>query len=180
MTIISAQKAIEILKQGKSLEDFILNECFSFVELQDVDFEVKSNLIFINCVFKKKISTFSGYHREDIVFKGCVFYDVFSLHAIFTYKKLLIDGCTFHQYAAINNGGFYGGIILKDNIFEDFADFEDQDIRGNATFINNKFLGGTNLAHPKGGPHGAHFTHPPHLEGNTGLEQYEKGKRSSW
>lgn len=179
MTSISAAKALEILKKSQKIENASIQGLLELGALQNEDFDILIGLSFYNCEFLDRVTSWSVYHREKLAFKNCVFKGIVEL-STFTFKELLIEGCHFYEYAALNGGGFYSEVILKDNIFEEFADFEDQDIRGNSSFINNQFKAGTNLMHPKGGPSGAHFAHPPYLEGNTGLDKFENGKRDSY
>jgi hypothetical protein len=179
MTSISAAKVLETLKKSQKIENASIQGVLELGTLQNEDFDILIDLSFYNCEFLDRVSSWSVYHREKFAFKNCVFKGIVTL-STFTFKEILIEGCHFYDYAALNCGGFYGEVILKGNIFEEFADFEDQDIRGHASFINNHFKGGTNLMHPKGGPHGAHFAYPPYLEGNIGIDKYENGKRSSY
>ncbi|MBK8967279.1 MAG: hypothetical protein IPM36_11515 [Lewinellaceae bacterium] len=141
--------------------------------MQNEGFDILTGISFYDCVFLENVVSWSVYHREKLTFKGCIFHGRVTL-STFTFKELHIEGCYFYDSADFCCGGYYHEFNLKDNIFEKFVDFVDQDIRGQASFINNQFKAGTNLMHPKGGPSGAHFAIPPYLEGNTGLDQYER------
>lgn len=178
MTSISAAEALEILKKSQKLENASIQGSLELSALQNEDFDILIELSFSNCEFQGRVISWSVYHREKIVFTNCTFQGIVIL-STFTFKGLQIEGCHFFENVDLSCGGFYGDVMLNENIFEGFVDFTDQDIRGYSSFINNQFNAGTNLMHPKGGPSGAHFAHPPYLKSNIGLERYESGEQLS-
>jgi hypothetical protein len=173
MEKISFKEGIIRLKQDFKLEGIAIDEDFQWRDIINSDEEILSDLVFSNCSFGGKFGIYSVTYRGSLNIHNCVFQSDFIFFNIFMYKNAQIKACHMKGISDMSSGAFYNDIELSNNIFDGFVSFDDADIRGQATFINNQFKGGTNLMHPKGGPSGAHFALTPHLEGNEGLDRYE-------
>ncbi len=171
---IESIKSIEILKKYYKIENITIKNDLFLTPLLDENGICINDILIENCTFNNNFGAPTGILHGRLSIKNCETKGDFILFGIFTHKVITIDNCLCRGNSQLCGGGFYNGIILTNNVFEQFVDFGDQDIRGQATIINNQFKAGTNLMHPKGGPSGAHFDVPPYLEGNTGLDQYER------
>ena len=169
---ISKDVCKETLLNSQHLIAAILEEDFFLDFLLDDEDEYRNDILIEDCVFRHNFGFNTGYFHGNITIRNCEICGILMFHGMFTYMPITIEDCHVLGISQFVSGGFFNGIRLRNNTFNNFADFGDQDIRGKAIFINNRFNGGTNLMHPSGSPNGAQFEQPPYLEGNTGLERY--------
>lgn len=173
MEKITFEEGIIRLQQNFKLEDVFIEEDFQWRGILNQNEEILSDLSFSNCFFGGKFGLYVATCRGSLRIHNCTILNDFSLFNVFMYGDFLMSSSRIKGTSNFSDGAFYQDIYLAGNIFEGFADFEDANVRGNATFIQNQFRDGTNFIHPEGGPWGAQCASPPHLEGNTGLDKYE-------
>ncbi|MBK8966683.1 MAG: hypothetical protein IPM36_08365 [Lewinellaceae bacterium] len=171
---ISSKEGLDIIRSNQVLLGKDFSDDFIFNFLLDSQEKFNLNIRIENCIFNKNFVAHLGDYFGSIMLKNCVFNGLFVFHALTIYNSLDIDGSRFLNNSDMDCGSIFGKVSFLNNVFEAFVDFQDQDFKDAAFFTNNRFLAGTNLMHPKGGPSGAHFAIPPYLEGNTGLDQYER------
>ena len=169
-----SSKGLDIIRTNEVLAGRVFAEDFILSHLLDKQEAFRLNIHIENCIFNKNFVAHLGDYYGEILLKNCVFKGLFILHALTVHNALIIENGHFMDTADLDCGTFYGKVEISNCLFLGFVNFQDQDIRGQASFLHNQFKAGTNLLHPKGGPGGAHFAVPPYLEGNTGLERYER------
>lgn len=164
------------LRQSGKAQSYLLEHHIFLNELLDLDEEFKTDISIENCTFRNDFVAHMGIYHGAIAFRNCRFEGNFVFHATTCLGLVLIENGCFLKSTDMDCGTFYGSLMIKNTVFEGFVNFQDQDLKGATIILNNQFNGGTNLLHPKGGPNGALFAQTPQIEGNTGLDKFEKGQ----
>jgi hypothetical protein len=172
--LITAARALEILRRGHALADVQLDEPLDLRELADGD-SIREPITIVRCRLDE-LRAISCRFLRPVAITDC---ELGGLTLTFSYfpAGFALEGSTCAGEADFQCGGHNdgGAFRIDGTTFEAFVNFFDCWFTGSVTITDSAFLTGTNLLGNRRQPSAVQFDEAPHIERTTGDLYLEGG-----